>query len=105
MSSFKLDLHLHLYIRLIKSNVIFNASVCFSRFENANNLAYHITLPSYNTEVAKSQIRNNEHSKVHGPHFSAPVAYAVYSAHESENTSRFNGCEKRWAKPFMGRNI
>ena len=54
---------------------------------------YHITLPSYNTQVAKRQIRNNEHNKVHGPHFSAPVAYAVYSAHESENTSRFNGCE------------
>ena len=35
-----------------------------SRFENANNLAYHITFPSNNT-----QVENNEHNKVHRPHF------------------------------------
>ena len=42
---------------------ILNASVRFSRIENANNLSYNIS--DYNMQVARSQVENEERNKVH----------------------------------------
>ena len=80
---------------LIKHNLILNASVCFSRFKNANNLEYNIS----QLQPAKSTITNVmstdptfylEYDSRLGPRSPlVPVAHTVDSAHghASENTS------------------